>query len=119
MWIVGDSYDRVVSYSTSDGSSVGNCLLPAVDHEGNLDSFGIWADETTIWVSDRVDGKICAYERPDCTGERSYRTRQPERDIVLDSDRPAGIWSDGATMLVIELPDMQIHAYPLPPQPLS
>ena len=78
-----------------NGSLVGQESL----HSSNHQSFGVWANSDTVWVSDFFVGKIYAYDRSDWT-------RKPAQDFnTLDAasnNLPRGIWSDGTTMFVVE-----------------
>ena len=63
---------------------------------GNLSGRGVWGNSSTVWVSDQHDVKLYAYNK-------STTVRDPSKDITLDSQNnsPHGIWSDGATMWVV------------------
>ena len=70
-------------------------------HADNSDPWGIWSDETTIWVTDSSDEKLYAYDldtgtRQDGTGS----TTNKEFGLHGDSDVARGIWSDGSTLWV-------------------
>ena len=76
---------------------------------GNTVPRGIWSNGDTMWVSDRVYGKIYAYNL-------ATKARYPGRDFDnLSSARPLpqGIWSDGDTMWVLDDLDDKIYAYNL------
>ena len=63
-----------------------------------------------MWVADRVDGKLYAYNM-------LTRPRNDARDFnTLDAagnDHPTGIWSDGKTIWVADDKDDKIYAYDL------
>ena len=61
----------------------------------NDDAHGIWSDEETMWVVDRFDQRLYAYNMADYS-------RNAERDIVLPRGytQAADIWSDGETLWV-------------------
>ena len=63
---------------------------------GNILGRGMWGNSSTVWVSDQEDAKLYAYNK-------STTVRDPSKDITLDSQNnsPQGIWSDGATMWVV------------------
>ena len=71
----------------------------APDHDLTFDSRlpegWLWSDGTTMWVSDKEEGKIVAYTV-------STGSRDDTKDILLDESnpKPDGIWSDGTTMWV-------------------
>ena len=79
---------------------------------GNDAPEGIWSDGTTMWVSDRLDGKVYAYVL--ATG-----ARDPGKDINRlrtsnpGNAAPKGIWSDGTTMWVVDFTDIKVYAYNL------
>ena len=77
-------------------------------HDGNISPYGIWSDDTTMWVSDFVARKIHAYTM-------STKARDTAKDITLSAGntRPYGIWSDGTTMWVTDSFDGKLYAYAL------
>ena len=68
----------------------------------------IWSDGATMWVADRTDDKLYAYQMSD-------KERDSSKDFnTLDAagnTNPTGIWSDGATMWVADRTDDKIYAY--------
>ena len=74
---------------------------------GNEDPFGIWGNESTLWVVDTEDDKIYAYNR-DGTQDSSK-----EFSLHSDNDSPTGVWSDGETMWIADSDDSQVYAYQL------
>ncbi len=109
----GMSYDVRVRAANAQGNgawspsqSGGLKFVGAYDESKNFDSldmagavisypYGIWSDETTMWVADTSDNrKIYAYKVSD-------KTRMSGSDINL-SYQPLYIWSDGETMWVTE-----------------
>ena len=70
---------------------------------------GIWANETTLYVSTIGTNKIHAYNK-------ANRTRDVTKDIGLHADNadPRGIWSDGTTMWVVDdTTGVKLYAYKL------
>ena len=57
---------------------------------GNGFPYGLWSDGETMWVVDRDDGQLYAYDVD--TGARA-----PGQDFILDAlnGDPLGLWSDG------------------------
>ena len=74
---------------------------------GNSSPRGIWSDGTTMWVVDRRDDKVYAYNLAE-------KQRDAGKDFDSLSDRggrsPQGIWSDGTTMWVADV-DQKVYAY--------
>ena len=74
---------------------------------GNSSPRGIWSDGTTMWVVDRRDDKVYAYNLAE-------KQRDAGKDFDSLSDRggrsPQGIWSDGTTMWVADF-DQKVYAY--------
>ena len=101
-------YINRASEATYGWDSVRDIDMPRA--AGNLLPEGIWSDGATMWVTDREDDKIYAYNL--ATG-----SRQPTKDInTLDAagnHDAAGIWSDGATIWVTDNHDDKIYAYNL------
>ena len=75
---------------------------------GNEVPWGIWSDETTMWVADSQDDKIYAYSMS--TRQRDY-TRDFNTLIAAGNDDPRGIWSDETTMWVADDSDDKLYAY--------
>ena len=76
--------------------------LNGLNAAGNGSSTGIWSDGITIWVADDADNKIYAYAlsggtRQDGTGS----TTNLEFDLHAANSNARGLWSDGATMWVV------------------
>ena len=74
----------------------------------NNDPYGIWSNDTTMFVSDRTDHKIYAYRMSD-------KTRDSSKDFntlaAAGNNDPQGIWSNGTTMFVSDRADDKIYAY--------
>ena len=72
--------------------------------------WGLWSNETTMWVVDFNDDDLYAYD---------LDTGNPDtgKDILLDTENTdaRGIWSDGETMFVADEVDKHIYAYVLTP----
>ena len=85
-------------------------LATTLNAAGNNSPAGIWSDGTTMWVVDRHDNKIYAYNLD--TGQRDAGM---DFDILNDagSHSPQDIWSDGTTMWVADWHDEKIYAYNL------
>ena len=75
---------------------------------GNHSPRGLYSDGTTLWMADRDDKKLYAYELSDTS-------RDAAKDFdTLDAagnDNPSGIWSDGTTMWVADRDDDKLYAY--------
>ena len=72
----------------------------------NLHPAALWSDGATLWVLDRNDDKIYAYNL-------ATRQSQADRDITLANGDPNGLYSDGVTMWVLDSQTSKIHAYDL------
>ena len=75
---------------------------------GNVSPWGVWSDKTTLWVGDRADVKLYAYNL-------AGGARDSGKDISLDANNadPLGIWSDNTTLWVADLEDGKVYAYTL------
>ena len=68
---------------------------------------GIWSDGTTLWVSDRANDKVFAFDL-------ATKLRDAAKNFnTLDgeSQYPFGLWSDGTTMWVADSGDFTIYAH--------
>ena len=88
-----------------------DALMPA----GNARPTGIWSDGSVMWIADRDDAKIYAYELEDLDGDGNKEERIPGKDFdTLDAagnDEPQGIWSNEEVMWVLDYRDRKIYAY--------
>ena len=82
-------------------------------HSHNAAASDIWGNAETIWISDRDDGKLYAYQRSD-------GSRDPDKDfddLDADNDTPSGFCSpDGQTMYVAESGENKLYAYKMSDQ---
>ena len=121
MWVAkccGPSSHGVLAYLFDADLRVEDKDIRSTVLHDNLNNqpFGIWADETTMFVSDINDGIVYAYWK-------TWGVPQPGRNIQLnplqrgadDGWGPRGIWSDGFTMWVADRSTDAIYAYTLPP----
>ena len=121
MWVAkccGPSSHGVLAYLFDADLRVEDKDIRSTVLHANLNNqpFGIWADETTMFVSDINDGIVYAYWK-------TWGVPQPGRNIQLnplqrgadDGWGPRGIWSDGFTMWVADRSTDAIYAYTLPP----
>ena len=124
MWVADSEDDKVFAYKMPDSVAPIEPPTPVVDTDafdrkpskdfdgleaaGNARPDGIWSDGVTMWVADRGDRKIYAYDM-------TTRERVPGKDFdtlyAASTTVPEGIWSDGVTMWVADLEDAKIHAY--------
>lgn len=77
---------------------------------GNNDPEGIWSDGTTMWVADKADQKLYAYDL--ASGARAA-DKDFDTLAAAGNRNPEGIWSDGATMWVADDPwfGEKVYAY--------
>ncbi len=69
--------------------------------------FGLWGNDTTLWVSDTVEDHVYAYDKD------GSRDASKEIPLHADNDNPAGIWSDSETIWVADRSDNRLYAYRL------
>ena len=109
VWLADTDDAKLYAYAlTDDPDTIGTDEKGQRDaskdislHADNSDPWGIWSDETTIWVTDSSDEELYAYDldtgtRQDGTGS----TTNKEFGLHSDSDVARGIWSDGSTLWV-------------------
>ena len=105
-------------------NDLANLNLPDCQHQafarnpdedvGGLQANGnptdVWSNADTLWVLDRYDEKIYAYDI-------DSKNRVPDQDFdtlyAAGNRSPEGIWSDGETMWVSDLIDERLYAYDL------
>ena len=106
-----------VSYETATGNNCSTAVTVTVHQffttlsaATNTQPDGIWSDGTTMWVADRDDDKIYAYNL-------ATKARDSSKDfntlIAAGNIDPINIWSDGTTMWVGDLDDNKLYAYNL------
>ncbi len=92
-WKAADDFDNIRTAGTTGFNSMSD----------------LWAYGDTLWVVDKDDAKIYAFDMAD-------KTRKPTEDfetLDADNDNPSGISSDGATMWVMQLGGQSLLAYNL------
>ena len=107
--VADDVADKIFAYQRRSGSIPS--YTPSGDyplHVDNADPTGIWASGHIMWVADTEDNKLYAYDM--------YPTKKhlPERDINGITDSPAGIWSDYASMYILDSVSDEVSGYSLP-----
>ena len=98
-----------------------NAMPAALDlSTGNNNAYGMWSDETTIWVADSGDDKLYAYV---LIPGPTFGNRDSGKDITLaadstdaaqDNGNPTGMWSDETTIWVADDRDNKLYTYALP-----
>ena len=104
-----ETYTVTVNQGVTDAYGWKAALdLDGLISAGNKTPFGIWSDDTTIWVADSFDGKIYAYRMSD-----QARDSGKDFDTLFEAGNttPVGIWSDGTTMWVADYFEYKIYAY--------
>ena len=108
MWVVDEGDKGIYAYDMDTKARVPNEDFTGLHAVKNNSPAGIWADETTLFVSNFLD-RIYAYWRS---------TKAPNTpryiELAASNDRARGIWSDGSTMWVSDSDDDKIYAYELP-----
>ena len=121
MYVLDSSDDRIYAYALSDGrrqdGTGGTTNREFNLHSDNDEPVGMWGDGRTLWVADTDDTKIYAYTLADGTrvSETTGGTTTYPKDVDLhsDNDGPKGIWSNGATLWVVDSADDKVYAYTL------
>ena len=87
---------RVIAYKVSDRTRDAAKDFKGLHAHGNSRPYGIWANGTTMYIADLDDAKVYAYNQ-------STKARDSGKDITLLSGmRARDMWSDGATLWVID-----------------
>ena len=111
MWMADHESDRVYAYARETkeiddhgplltGAPVFEKALYGLSAVGNEYAAGIWSDGTTMWVADKSDAKVYAYDL--ATGRQDVTREFALLDVpgIVSNANPSGIWSDGTTMWV-------------------
>ncbi len=69
----------------------------------------IWGDGETIWVADKEDAKVYAYNL--ANGRRLASSSDFNGLKAVGNEDPAGIWADGETMWIADGEDDKLYAY--------
>ena len=103
----GSTQDYTISINRGVGAQYGwkaGDDLDGLIAAGNRAPRGIWANSTTLYISDFSDQKVYAYNRDG--------TRDADKDFGV-SNFPNGIWSDGANLWVADSAAANLNAYTL------
>ncbi len=117
MWVADWFKSEIRAYNLSDTNLVAKSRVPGKDFKtlkaaGNDRPTGIWSNGTTMWVADLDDRRIYAYNLGDTNLIAKSRVRGKEFNTLdTNNSTPAAIWSDGATMWVVDTADAKIYAY--------
>ncbi len=114
MWVAnqqGPNNIKLYAYKMSDKSrdSLKDIDIASLNQFNNNPQ-GIWADNTTIWVSNRNLAWIFAYKISDKSKDSPKNFSYWKLNGAGNSE-PRGIWSDGETMWVADNEDDKIYAY--------
>ena len=114
-------YDVQASQDSSFPSTAATQSVTFTNRPAHLDlalnadnPTGIWGNDSTLWVavdhSSSADKRLYAYNRSD--GSRDSG-KDFETLSAAGNNRLGGIWSDGATMFVVDWDDDKVFAYGL------
>ena len=122
LWVADSLHERINAYNFATGERKRSRDITELASVGNGLAADLWSDGTTMWVLEGdldgvpahlmgyTDGMIFAYDL--ATGERDV-------DGFIDTlhgrgnTEPVGMWSDGATVWVVDSNDDYIYAYEL------
>ncbi len=130
IWVSDDRDQKLYAYNLATGvrdtskefyTGVDNRALQS---DARLEGWnwvpkGLWSDGTTMWVSDPKNNiKIFAYDLAtgDMDSSKEIRTLCSIWSLdprASDNCHPAGLWSDGETMWVVDTMDKKLYAYDL------
>ena len=114
-WVVDGTTnsEKVYAYTLVTGAR--NTSKEFSLHADNDFPTGIWSDGTTIWVSDE-DDKLYAYK---LVSGSNFGDRDTTKEFNLyttwsgGNRYPEGLWSDGATIWVVDSSGKKVYAYTL------
>ena len=118
MWVSDDNAHKIYAYNLATKQTLQTIPVTGYGPQdfitllaaGNTNPQGIWSDGTTMWVLDRFDRKLYAYNLATKARDSSkdFNTLRAARNFG-----PEGIWSDGTTMWVSDNFDNKLYAYNL------
>ena len=112
MWVADIVDGRLYAYDLATGVRAADREFYLAD--GNDAPWGIWSDGATMWVADVEGDRLYVYDL--ATGARAARGEFDLADAIylVDANQyPRGIWSDGATMWVVDYDDERFYVYDL------
>ena len=92
-WKASDDFDNITTAGTTGFNAMSD----------------LWAYGDTLWVVDKDDAKIYAFD----TADKTRKLTEDFETLDADNDNPSGIWSDGATMWVKQFGGESLLAYNL------
>ena len=105
IYVVDSNVNKIFGYVVQ-----GNSITPEtyVLTGENTDPTGIWASGHIMWVADKGDNKLYAYDM--------YPTQEhlPESDVNGITGYPAGVWSDYSQIYVLDSDSLDIFGYKMP-----
>ena len=110
LWSDGETawvseWDRILGYALSDGSRVASADIAG----GALASSSLWSDGETLWQSDQ-SGAVRGYRLSDGEAAPS-EDLSPSVMMEAGNGVPAGLWSDGSGLRVVDLSDGWLYGY--------
>ena len=113
VWTVGvliaDTTNSNINWTNVTSVSDAPDVVVDVSTE-NSDPTGIWSNGTYIWIADKTDQKIYAYNLTTNQRVSSQDFNRLDRDGI---EEPGGIWSNGTTMWIMSEVDNKVYAYNL------
>ena len=120
MWVTDNGDNTIYAYGMSNKlPDTKNINIANVD-TATANRVGLWSDGATLWIADNADDKLFAYKLK--TDESLIEIHCPDATEDFNTlkaagnHNPAGIFSDGSTMWVVDNTAKKIFAYN---QPLS
>ena len=115
-----DLSGALFAYDLATGAHDSSKDITTLADAGNHNANGLWSDGTTMWVSDPKNNiKIFAYDL--ATGEMDTSKELTTLCSIWSLDprasdncHPAGLWSDGTTMWVLDHHKGRIYSYNMP-----
>ena len=125
MWVSDYTDQKIYAYDLSTKTPVPDRDFETLKAGGNTTPTGIWSNGAILLVSDHGGGKLYAYNMPPASGvsvapptpvvDTPAFDRNDTGDFTTLSSagnaRPWGIWSDWATIWVVDTDDDKIYAY--------
>ena len=108
MWVADWDDKKLYAYSLeSDGTNHQRLSNRDISLAGsNNQPRGVWGSNTTIFVVDKDDTYVYAYNTTDGT-----RLRDEEFDLANGNGHPWGIWGQGTHVWISDINDKMLYVY--------
>ena len=121
MWVIDTADVKVYAYNLSTGNRQAEKEFVLTGEGVQGGPSGIWSDGEVMWVSSPVTSRVFAYRLTDGARQPSrefdaVKSRLPQYSSDGLSRNIQGIWSDGTVMWIIDIGQVDLRDWTLPPR---